>query len=239
MAISIVIPAYNEEQFIVHTLASLAAQTYRDFEVVIAVTGTDHTKDVAQIFLEKQSIPYQFVFPEKKGVALARQTATAAAKYPIIASTDADAVLQPSWLQQINAIFSAQPQTVAVYGPVYFKDGKWIYRMASHRLYPVFLRVSRWCGNDNAAGNNFAFRAHAFQQVGGYNTTLASCEDIDLIKKIKTKGKILYDPALIVFVSARRMQEGIIPFLSHHAKNYIRTYISHKPPADFTDIRSL
>ncbi|MFH1426777.1 MAG: glycosyltransferase [Candidatus Kerfeldbacteria bacterium] len=237
MQISVVIPSYNEEKYIERTLQSLARQTYRDFEVVLAITGDDNTKAVAQQLLDREGLAYQFIFPGEKGVTRARQEGSDAATHEIIASTDADAIVPPDWLEQINDFFIARPDAAAVYGPVYFFDGGWAARVSSRIVYPAFLRVSRLFGNDNAAGNNLAFRSEAFRRSGGYDRSLHSCEDIDLVCKMKEQGSVAYCPDIFVEVSARRLQSGSLKLLCYTIKNYVRFFILHKPPLSFDDIR--
>lgn len=237
MWISVVIPAYNEEKYIQKTLRSLGRQSHRDFEVVLAITGSDHTKKIARQVLEEEKLSYQFVFPGRKGVALARQEGTIAARHKIIASTDADAVLPPQWLKTIADAFRVYPNAKALYGPVYLLDGSWLCRQASRYIYPLGLRLSRLFKNDNASGNNLAFRADEFKQVGGYDTRLRSGEDINLIQKIKATGLIEYSSKLYVYVSARRLKNGLLKLLIHAARNYFRIFISHRPPRNFEDVR--
>ena len=55
--ISVIIPAYNSEQFIAETLDSLLRQTLKDIEVVIVNDGsTDGTLDVIRQYEEKYDI---------------------------------------------------------------------------------------------------------------------------------------------------------------------------------------
>ena len=237
MPISVVIPAYNEEKYIAKTLESLARQTYRDFEVVLSITGDDATAEVARQFFTKHDIAHRLVFPERKGVALARQQGTQATRYPIIASTDADAIVPPDWLARIQRFFDQNARFQAVYGPVYFFDGSPLQRATARCLYPLFLHISRFFGNDNVAGNNMAFRAAASTRVGGYSTKVDSCEDIELIQRVKTVGPIAYRRDIFAQVSARRMQNGLLLFLMHNLRNYLRIFILRKSPRPFEDIR--
>ena len=55
--VAIVIPAWNAAAFIEKTLASVAAQTYRDFEVIVVDDGsTDDTQKVVESFLKSNGL---------------------------------------------------------------------------------------------------------------------------------------------------------------------------------------
>jgi glycosyltransferase involved in cell wall biosynthesis len=56
--ISICMPTYNGERFITEAFASINAQDYRNFEVIIS---DDASKDNTKHFNLKQIIPYIFI----------------------------------------------------------------------------------------------------------------------------------------------------------------------------------
>lgn len=52
--ISIVIPAYNVQEYILRCLESIKAQTFRNFEIIIIDDGsTDGTVNIIEKFMEK------------------------------------------------------------------------------------------------------------------------------------------------------------------------------------------
>ena len=55
--VSVIIPAYNSEQFIAETLDCLVNQTLKDIEVIIVNDGsTDGTQDIIDDYCERYSI---------------------------------------------------------------------------------------------------------------------------------------------------------------------------------------
>ena len=122
MLTSVVIPAYNEEQYLGHCLAALARQTCPAdrFEVIVVDNGsTDATAEIARRYGGVRVIA-----EPRKGVAHARQAGFATARGAIIASTDADTVVPPFWVERIMEHFRADPALGAVYGPVHWPDGR-------------------------------------------------------------------------------------------------------------------
>ena len=46
-----------------------------------------------------------------------------------------------------------------------------------------------------------------FDRIGGYNNSLVAGEDFDLFKRIRKKGKILFDKSLVIYESPRRYRK--------------------------------
>ena len=72
--VSVIIPAYNSEQFIAETLDCLVNQTLKDIEVVIVNDGsTDGTQDIIDDYCKKYSI-FKSYIKENGGVSKARNS---------------------------------------------------------------------------------------------------------------------------------------------------------------------
>lgn len=113
--VSVVIPAYTAARFIEATLDSVAAQTYRDFELVIVDDGSpDDTKAVVDRWLERTGTPGQCVRRPNGRIAAARNTGLRAAKGELIALLDHDDSWTPDKLGLCVAEFDAHPDTVLV-----------------------------------------------------------------------------------------------------------------------------
>ncbi len=98
--ISVIIPAYNAENFIDETIDSVLAQTYQDFEIIVVDDGSkDRTVDIVrQRALEDKRII--LLRQENQGVAAARNLAIHHAKGVYIAPIDADDIWYPLKLEK-------------------------------------------------------------------------------------------------------------------------------------------
>ena len=98
--ISVIIPAYNAENFINATIDSVLAQTYQDFEIIVVDDGSkDRTVDIVQQrALEDERII--LLRQENQGVAAARNLAIQHAKGAYIAPVDADDIWYPLKLEK-------------------------------------------------------------------------------------------------------------------------------------------
>ena len=88
--VSVIIPAYNSEQFIAETLDCLVNQTLKDIEVIIVNDGsTDGTQAVIDAYCEKYDIFRSFV-KENGGVSKARNYGLERATGEYVVFLDAD-----------------------------------------------------------------------------------------------------------------------------------------------------
>ncbi len=85
-AVSVIIPAYNAEAFLVRAIRSVEAQTFRDFEIVVVDDGsTDATADLAHGFTS-----VRYVRGSHGGEAAARNRGLEEATGELVAFVDAD-----------------------------------------------------------------------------------------------------------------------------------------------------
>lgn len=113
--VSVVIPAYAAAPFIAKTLDSVAAQTFRDFELVVVDDGSpDDTKAVVDAWLARTGVRGVCVRRPNGRIAAARNTGLQTATGPLIALLDHDDLWRPEKLARCVAEFDAHPETVLV-----------------------------------------------------------------------------------------------------------------------------
>ncbi len=224
--ISVVIPALNEELYLARALESLAQQSYRDFEVIVADNGsTDATAAIARAHGAR------VVMATKPGVCAARQAGTAAARGRIVVSTDADTIFDPGWLAQIARAFR-DPAVVLVTGPPRFEDAPIWGRLYTRLLFGSIELWHRLTGRLwYVSACNLAFRKSAWQ---GYNTDLTQGGDeLALLRQLRHQGDSVYLPDNLVWTSSRRMKRGflynvVVTCLAYYVGDYILSRFTNK-----------
>lgn len=214
--VSVVIPAYNEADFIGKTLKSLQNQDYKGVYEVIVVNNNskDETARIAQKFNAR------VIHEPRKGVQHARQAGFEAANGEFIASTDSDDVLPPHWISQMAERLIEKPNLVAVGGWIYHKEGevipKFIINRLSGTLIVMYKNLSR---KKFLVGQNFMIRKSAFMKTKGFTDIPEYCEDLNLAKRISKFGELEFHTSKIwsVETSPRRWSNGfalgMIPYL--------------------------
>ncbi len=202
--ISIIIPAYNEENFIEKCINSVKKQkTKLNYEIIVVDNNsTDKTKEIAK----KQNI--KIINEKKQGVGAARKTGTEHAKGEIVVHIDADTILYPNHLERVWKYFKEDKELACLGGQfVFYHAPLWknIFRKVFYKPLALFGRIlSR--GVIGPTGGNMAFRKDLYEKTEGFDLSLKFAEDVDICQKFKQYGKIRVDFDLKVKVSSRRFQ---------------------------------
>ncbi|MBQ9082387.1 MAG: glycosyltransferase family 2 protein [Clostridia bacterium] len=121
--ISVIIPVYNAEQYLAHTIACLQAQTYTDFEVLLVNDGsTDHS---LQICAEASGtdVRFQVLSQENQGVSAARNNGLAHSKGTYVTFLDADDSIPDNYLEMLYRTLTDSGCAMAVCDVVVIDNG--------------------------------------------------------------------------------------------------------------------
>lgn len=197
--ISIVVPAFNEEDMIHECLRSLQQQQYDgDYEIIVVNNAsTDRTADIAA------SMGAKVVYESKKGYVHALRAGFSEASGDIIACTDADTRVPSTWLSRVASLLE-RPCTVACSGTFRFCDGPTWLRCIGE----VFGRF-----NYHLAGANMAVWRKAYIASGGFNPHVNMGADVELGQRLKQQGALIIDKKLRVDTSGRRFQYAFLQTL--------------------------
>lgn len=131
--VSVLIPAYNAEEWIADTIRSALAQTWSNVEIIIVDDGSrDQTVKVAQAFASRN---VKVVGQENQGASAARNKAYSLCQGDYIQWLDADDLLLPDKIErQIDESARCGPQTLLSCGWAFF-----VYRTATAKFIPSAL----------------------------------------------------------------------------------------------------
>ena len=151
--VSILIPAYNSEQWIGETIKSAINQTWSNKEIIIVDDGsTDDTLHIARGF---ESRLVKIITQENRGASAARNTALAHAQGDYIQWLDSDDILAPDKLsQQFKYVDMWNNEKVlfsSAVGHFYFRHhkAKFIPNLLWQDLEPLDWIITRFTGNLN------------------------------------------------------------------------------------------
>lgn len=211
--VSVLIPAYNEEKYILPTLNAMLNQHYPNFEIIVADNAsTDGTSFLVKKFIQDLgvAIPIILVHEQKQGTNYARECARRLATGDIIAQLDADCIPPPGWIGQGVSALCNNKKIVAVTGPYDYFDATFFVRTSTlftqKIMYPLinsFVQLT-----SRAAiliGGNAFIHAPILEIAGGYNTAFTFYgDDAELGKRLSRHGYVSYVPTLILPSSSRR-----------------------------------
>ena len=237
--VSIIIPAYNQGNFLKETLKSVSAQSFEDFECIVVDDGsTDNTALVAKEYSGGDKIKY--FFQDNKGLAGARNTGIKIAKGNYVHFLDSDDLIYKNFLENMIDKLG-QDKNIDILscawdlidengniisskiGPVksenYFKD------LILENLFPVHAVV---------------LKSSIFNKVGLFNEKLMAMEDWDMWLRIANAG-YKFDIIDMVGVSYRRHEkcmtlelDRMLNNLDSFLKNFYGSHPEYKSYRQYT-----
>jgi glycosyltransferase involved in cell wall biosynthesis len=202
---SIVVPAYNEAAYVGRALTSLQQQDFNGpYEIIVVDNNsTDGTAAVAADY------GVQVEHEAQQGVCAARQRGVDASHGDIVVSVDADTIYPPNWLSTIDAQFAESPDTVAVAGPCRYQNPSWWAKAYPAMLFGLVAGIFAITGLVlYVSATNIAIRRSAFP---GYDLRLTQGGDeLDLLRRLRRRGPVVWVRHNVVSTSARRLQRGLI-----------------------------
>lgn len=233
MTISVIVCAYNEEQYLEPCLQSLTSQSRPPDEIlVIDNASADRTGEVAR------GVPGVRVVREpRKGLVIARERGRHEARGEVLAYVDADCRAPRTWLARIERRFARDAGLLALSGNYRFYDWDWWGRAllraydftlgpATHFLVKYLLRIGVVF-----YGGNFAVRREALESIGGFDTSIEfHGEDTNLGRRLSQVGRVELRYDCFLYTSARRyhaMGKGAVFRL--YVRNFVSELLHHRP----------
>ena len=183
--VSVIIPCYNQGRFIDETVASVLAQTFADYEIIIINDGSSDS-ETNGILRDYRMPKTRVIHTDNQGLAAARNNGIRAAEGDYILPLDADDRIGPSYLEEAVNILDRPGDIGIVYcrarlfGAV---ETEWELPDFSHRQMMF----------DNVIFCSAFFRKTDWDLVGGYDTDLIyGWEDYDFWLSLLELGRRVY-----------------------------------------------
>ena len=163
--VSIIVPCYNQAQYLNETLESVLLQTSSDWECIIVNDGSiDNTEKTAQQWCSKDS-RFKYVFQENQGLSSARNSGISKAVGELILPLDADDKIAPNYvLLAIEAFEKDQSLKVVYCKAEKFGDENGEWQLPSFSLFNLSRNNLIFC--------SAFFKKKDWEQVGGYDTSM-------------------------------------------------------------------
>lgn len=117
--ISIIVPAYNVEQYLAQCLDSIIAQSFNNFELWLIDDGsTDQTARIGKEYAAKDSRIFYY-FKKNEGVSSARNKGLECCTGEFVCFVDADDLLEPTYLEDLYSAIKEDHDS-SVCGFIYF-----------------------------------------------------------------------------------------------------------------------
>lgn len=243
--ISIVIALRNEEKNLSQLLNSIALQDYNkeDFEILFV---DDHSEDnsvsIIQGFQRKHpelNVHLHSLAAGKEGKKNALRVAYKWAKYDIIACTDGDCILPPSWLSIISRAFGNAEKILFSGGVCLTNEKSFLDDFQSLELLSLIASGAASIGLNKPImcnGANMAFRKTLLNsvQTDRLHTNLASGDDVFLLMECKR----IYGPDSIGFI--KHQEHWVKTFTEPNLLGYLHQRIRWvSKSSSYTDLHQI
>ena len=210
--VSIIIPIYNEEEYLDYCLLSLTKQSYRNFEIILIDDGSnDKSVEIAKKYHVK------FYTQKHQGPGVARNLGVKKAIGEILCFLDADMKYDREYIKKLISPIQNK-KAIGTFNIEYVanKDNIWSKCWSINSD----LLPGQRTGDERAKTSNI-FRAilkSEFEKSGGFNSSLGYADDTSIADKLGKKsilaeGAIAYhynpEHLLEIFYSARWIGRSI------------------------------
>lgn len=162
--VSIVVPCYNQAQYLDEALASVEQQTHTNWECIIINDGSpDNTEEVAKKWINKDS-RFTYVYQKNAGVSSARNLGIQKTESDYILTLDADDKYEVSFLEKAIFVLVNNPEIgiVSSWGRYFTSEKQMhLYKSTGKTIIDFLFH--------NAAIGTSLFRKKCWQEVGGYD----------------------------------------------------------------------
>lgn len=197
--VTIVVPCYNQAQYLSEALESVLCQTYQNWECIIVNDGsTDHTKVVSLKYTKKDA---RFTYIEQKnsGLSAARNFGIKQGHGTYILPLDADDRIAPQYIEiAIKSFLSNERLKIVYCRAAYFgrRRGEW--------HLPSFS-LERMLGQNCIFCSAF-YKRTDFERVGGYNSQMkGGYEDWDFwLSILEMEGDVFRIDRVLFYYRIRK-----------------------------------
>lgn len=185
--VSVVIPCFNQAEYLAEAIESVRSQTYPSFEIIVVNDGsTDSTAEVC-----RRSAGVHYVEQRNQGLAAARNRGWKESRGELLAFLDADDRLMPGALDVGVASLSEHPE--------------WAFVSGGHRRIEVTGAVSQCPDAPVVEGDPYLeflrgnyigmhaavlYRRDSLVEAGGFDPSLSACEDYDLYLRLSREHPV-------------------------------------------------
>lgn len=207
---SVVIPTWNGARFLAPCLTALAAQTFRDFEVLVIDNGS--TDDTAAVLASYPTVRC-LSLATNRGFAVACNSGIRAARGEFILLLNNDTAAEPGWLGALVAALDAHPRAGMAQPKVRLMDQRDLLHTTGDTLDRAGRPGNRgvwavdqgqWDAQTEVFGANAAaaaYRRAMLDDVGLLEERFGSyLEDVDLAWRARLRGwGCVYVPQAVVY----------------------------------------
>jgi glycosyltransferase involved in cell wall biosynthesis len=207
--VSVITPFFNAEAYLAEALASVKAQTFGDWELILVDDGATDTSSAIALEACKEDCRVKLLgfSGSRRGAAAARNAGMRTGSGEFFAFLDADDRFEPEMLQTVVAAADRNPRAALVFGPTrwWYPDGQredWIeptFKLGGRLHAPPKLLKQIILMQDGhvPCTCSVLVRRSAVMEVGGFDESFRLYEDQTLWVKLFLRYPVYVTPVCL------------------------------------------
>jgi GT2 family glycosyltransferase len=222
MKLSVLICTYNRPELLTRALEALTKHTEETPDQIVVVNGGDErTNRVVEYFMmtNKDEVEIDLVRTVNKNAASNRNAGLPLCRGDIIATTDDDAQVFPTWVRLTKQAHEEHPEAGAVGGPVIgTPTNSLVAKVADLITFPAWPSPQYVRTIPTV---NISYKREVVDRVGLMDETLFCGEDVDYNWRVQKVGyKIYFDPQIKVYHEHRPTLKGLLNQHYRYGRGY-------------------
>jgi len=189
--VSIIVPYFNQSEFIEECLDSVLAQTYSQWECIIVNDGSpDNIEQLLQNYLNKDT-RFKYIKIQNSGLSSARNTGIKISSGKYILPLDADDKISFDYCKEAIEVLEINSKVKVVYAEAeLFGIQRGLLQLAPYSIFNLSCKNVIYC--------SAFFRKTDYEEIGGYDEDLKyGLEDWDFwISLLKNGGDVIKLPRI-------------------------------------------
>ncbi len=228
--VSIVMPCFNYARFLPEAVASVLAQTYANWELIVVNDGsTDDTAAVAEALITAHpERRIRLINQENRGLAATYNAGVRAAQGAYILPLDADDAIQPTLLAEAVALLDAHPHLSIIYPDQEHFGENGTLKIVHALDYDFAQELS-----SNLMTVCSLYRRTAWEAAGGYRETCKGYIDYDFWIACGEKGHVGWRLPRPLF--RYRIHGAQLSIADGQKADYLKAHIVLHHPASYSE----
>lgn len=218
--ISVVIPCYNQAQYLSETLQSVLTQTYFNWECIIVNDGSqDNTEEIAAKWCKKDN-RFKYLKKENGGLSSARNAGIEIAEGEWILPLDADDYISNDYLEEAQKHFADKNIKIIYSQAKKFGEEQGLWKLPEFSIQELARKNIIFC--------SALFRRDDWKRIGGYDEKMVGgLEDWEFwIHLIKERGAVYRIPKVCFYYRVKKF--SMIKDLTDNKIKYLYAYLAKK-----------
>lgn len=223
MILSIIIPTYNEEEYLPVLLESIKKQSFDDYEIIVAdANSTDKTREIAE--------SYGCIVVDGGLPAKGRNNGAKIAKGEYLLFLDSDLMLTDEYLR--NVIYEFQMERLGIAITQMLPMSNKVEDKLFHDFANYFMISVEKIKPHGAGCYGIIARKELHDACGGFDEDLNFGEDTDYIERLAKKERFKVLRNAKIGVSTRRLEEeGIETLIRQYGKSTVNDFLGKRTDA--------